>query len=434
MDHVRIAQLGRGFDAAPGKKWHALRESVDDDGAHRTSGHVVERQEERVRHHRLQGQAPSLPPAYQRESRGEREKRGKQELPHREGRDDVAELERRVDVDFALPHRLGVADPAQGSARHVGLAQVLDGLAALYRSAQTEHPYEQQCDDHIERALGRTSLGRNGGRRRVRQGPSALPRSPLLHPGAPLLSFDLTFQGAFPVAPRTRTSARRVASDTSIDAFERKNESFALGPQDAKTTVHEASVGGPLAPFRWLRRRPADDGQARSRGDAAQRSAAAAKAQVEPPKPQLAAPVSIWKDGKAAGELDAAQPRAAGEIVLDSSASNGFPTSSPSERTLPTKRCPNLTARRTSRSLAGNSPTTTTGRARKKIATSSFTAFPPPSNCFAPAFTRPKNRTAHRRSTSRPSNSTSGLSLTSTTPRRVATAASFSPSSSASSS
>jgi len=51
--------------------------------------------------------------------------------------------------------------------------------------------------------------------------------------------------------------------------------------------------------------------------DAGQREQAASRVEAEPPKPKLAQPVSIWKDGKVAGQLDAAQPRAAGEIIVD---------------------------------------------------------------------------------------------------------------------
>jgi hypothetical protein len=51
--------------------------------------------------------------------------------------------------------------------------------------------------------------------------------------------------------------------------------------------------------------------------DAPRREAAQPKVQPEPPKPKLAQPVQVWKDGKPAGEVDLAQPRAPGEIVLD---------------------------------------------------------------------------------------------------------------------
>jgi hypothetical protein len=51
--------------------------------------------------------------------------------------------------------------------------------------------------------------------------------------------------------------------------------------------------------------------------DATHRDSAAPKVQTEAPKPKLAQPGAVWKDGKVAGEVDLAQPRAAGEIVLD---------------------------------------------------------------------------------------------------------------------
>jgi hypothetical protein len=51
--------------------------------------------------------------------------------------------------------------------------------------------------------------------------------------------------------------------------------------------------------------------------DAPRRESAQPKAVAEAPKPKLAQPGSVWKDGKVTGEVDLAQPRATGEIVLD---------------------------------------------------------------------------------------------------------------------
>src|SRR6185436_10121946 len=144
-----------------------------------------------------------------------------------------------------------------------------------------------------------------------------LPRARLLHPGAPLLSFDLRSQGPFPVGPRTRTSPRRVAADT-IRSPQSRGKTRALL---AVRKMHSLRLMKLHLAFPWLFCAACAVVQPTSKPDlgtdAAHREGLATKGQVEAAKPKLAQPVSIWKDGKVTGELDLAQPRAAGEIVLD---------------------------------------------------------------------------------------------------------------------